>query len=569
MIRKFLLLVSVYFMSVMAFSQTVEDARVHMYYHRWVSAEETLKSVIAMDRNSVDAYYWLGELYMQQKKTDAAKDVFQSVYNLAEKNNYSKKEYPLAYAGMAHWKISNGMTDDAFNGVEEILSASKYKNSTALLAAARAHMMSEKGNIDKAIEYLEKAIKRDKKNTDLYITLGDVYRKKRDGANAVISYRDALDYHSADAEAYYKLGKLYKTQKDPEVSMDRFRKSIEADLNFAPSLYELYSYHFYNNDVDDAKKYLDLYIKNSDPSPQHAYMIADYLYLSEKNEKAIDKAKEIIARDGAETAPRIYKMIAYCSEKLGDSVNALKYANKYFEKEKEENYVMKDFELKARLLESVEKNKSAAAMVYEKAFAKAEKPDVKLNYIEKIIRLFSADENKAKEAQWREKLYTTKESPSNLDLYYWGIALYSSENYQKADSVFSIYEEKYPEQVFGYLWRARANAQIDTAMEMGLAIPYYEKMIDVAEKDPENNLANLLGAYGYMGAYKANVAKDFEGSLKCFSRILELDSSNSDAERYIDILKQWIDSAKMEGEDKKEEKKNVSAGKVEKSSTEN
>jgi hypothetical protein len=71
-------------------------------------------------------------------------------------------------------------------------------------------------------------------------------------------------------------------------------------------------------------------------------------------------------------------------------------------------------------------------------------------------------------------------------------------------------------------------------------------VIEVAEKDPEKNLANLVGAYGYIGAYKANIEKDFIGSLDCFTKILQLDEDNSDAMRYSEILKQWIDKAKTE-----------------------
>jgi tetratricopeptide (TPR) repeat protein len=239
-------------------------------------------------------------------------------------------------------------------------------------------------------------------------------------------------------------------------------------------------------------------------------------------------------------------MIAYCYERMGDSTTALEFINKYFEKEVPENYVMKDYDLKARLLEVVSDDKNEAAAMYEKALAMAEIDEVKLAYMETLVNLYSEIKNNEMEALMREKIYTTRESPTNLDLYYWGVALYSNADYNKADSVFSMYAEKYPEQVFGYLWRAKAIAQIDSTMELGLAIPHYEKVIEVAEKDPEKNLANLVGAYGYIGAYKANIEKDFIGSLDCFTKILQLDEDNSDAMRYSEILKQWIDKAKTE-----------------------
>ena len=79
--------------------------------------------------------------------------------------------------------------------------------------------------------------------------------------------------------------------------------------------------------------------------------------------------------------------------------------------------------------------------------------------------------NREREAVWRENIYLNKEHPSNLHIYNWGLALYGDENYQKADSVFAIYEDKYPEQIYGYLWSAGSNALLDTTMEKGLAVP--------------------------------------------------------------------------------------------------
>ena len=559
MIQRLFLFLSIIFIPVIVFSQSVDEAKTHMYHHRWSSAEEVLQKVIAENKNNVDAYYWLGELYMQEKKAASAKDVFQKGYEQAVNNKLSKKEYPLIYTGLAHWKLSQGMKEEAAKELEEVLGATKYKNSTALLAAARAHLTTGQGDAKKAIEYLEKAINRDKKNPALYIAMGDAYRKLLDGANAVSAYRDALEFKSLNAEAYYKLGKIYKTQKNDEIYLDRFTKAVEADANYAPALYELYNYYFYNNDVVKAKTYMDEYFENADPSPKHAYMTADYLYLSENNAKAIAQAEKIIERDGKDVQPRLYKMIAYCNEKLGDSATALDFVNKYFEAEKPENYVMKDYELRAKLLETVTGKKEEAASMYEKAVAMAEKDEVKLAYMESIINLYSEMKNSGKEAIWREKFYTAKENPTNLDLYYWGIALYTSETYKKADSVFSIYEEKYPDQVFGYLWRARANAQIDSAMEKGSAVPHYQKLIEVAEKDAEKNVSNLVGAYGYIGAYKANVEKDFSGSLECFNRILELDENNNDAMRYSEILQQWIDKTKTAEEESDEQKEGGSS----------
>jgi tetratricopeptide (TPR) repeat protein len=105
--------------------------------------------------------------------------------------------------------------------------------------------------------------------------------------------------------------------------------------------------------------------------------------------------------------------------------------------------------------------------------------------------------------------------------------------------VFAVYTEKYPAQDFGYYWRARCNAAIDTAMEQGLAVPHYSKVIEIDEADTANavNRKHLIEAYGYLAAYKANHDKDYKLAIDYFEKLLMLDPNNDSAKKYIDILK--------------------------------
>lgn len=78
-------------------------------------------------------------------------------------------------------------------------------------------------------------------------------------------------------------------------------------------------------------------------------------------------------------------------------------------------------------------------------------------------------------------------------------------------------------------------------MELGLAVPHYKKLIEVAATDTVANKSYLLTAYGYLASYEANVTKDYEQSLTYFEKMLALDPDNKDALRYTVILKKWID----------------------------
>lgn len=552
--KRIVLTLAGFLMIFVARAQTIEEAKKHMYYERFQSAENVLKTVINKQDASPDAWYWLAQLKFKNKNISEAEKILNEGKVYFDKNKFSVKDKPLLELGLAHLMLIKGNKTEAMNKIDGILNKSKYKNPEALYAAAKAHIDSEKGDINWAIELLEKAARRDKKNPAIYTAIGDAYRKLVDGSRAVVNYDRALTADPTFVEALYKKGKIYKTQKNVEVYTERFMKAVQIDDKYAPALYELYYINFYSGKLDEATRFLEAYIRQSDPSINHSYMKADLMYIKKEYKEAITLADDIIKKEGEKVQPRLYKLLAYSYAAQGDSVIALEKMNLYFEKEKSEEYVVKDFDLKARLLATLNPDKSKAITWFKKAMQAEEDKEDKLNYMLTIADM-SKQTEKENESYWRKKIYETKENPTNLDLYKWGIALYTEEDYHAADSIFAMYSEKYPEQVFGYLWRARSNALIDTTMELGLAVPHYQKLIEVASVNEEENKSILLSAYGYMGSYKANVTKDFAASIDYFNKMLKLDPQNEDAARYVEILKKWVEDSNKTGEEKKEETK--------------
>ena len=82
----------------------------------------------------------------------------------------------------------------------------------------------------------------------------------------------------------------------------------------------------------------------------------------------------------------------------------------------------------------------------------------KTEYASQIAEYYKAQGDNSNQAKWLGRIYQLKENPLNIDLYYWGVAHYSAQEYQQADSVFSVYTEKYPEHVQGFYWRAKSSA---------------------------------------------------------------------------------------------------------------
>lgn len=521
-------------------AQSIQSALKHLYYQRYESAVKELQLMVDAETNMPEAAYWLGEVYLQQQKPEAARDVLLRGTQYATLKKITRKAEPLVFIGWAHYMLSKGEVAAARKQMEELLSLTKYKNPEVLLAIAKVHIQSKDGDVALALHLLETAQKRDKKNAAVYVAMGDAFRKLANGSMAVTYYQQASLLDPLRAEIYYKTGLIYKTQKNTKIYTEQFEKAVAADSAYSPALYELY-YHYFYRDIVKAGVLLQQYLRYSDPSVEHHYMTTDYLYATAEYKQAIQKATDLITSQGELVKPRLYKLIAYSRAALKDSAAALKSMQQYFRFQDTAEYVARDYELMANLVAESGAEQTDAVKWFKKALAAEDKAADSLKLMQQIAGIYKEAGYRADEAMWRQQIFLHKENPNNLDLYNWGVALYMSGNYLSADSVFGMYTQKYPEQVHGPLWQARCNSLIDTSMELGLAVPHYKKLIEVAAMDTVANKSYLLSAYGYLASYEANVIKDYEASLIYFEKVLALDPDNKDALRYTAILKKWID----------------------------
>ncbi|MFN8253220.1 MAG: tetratricopeptide repeat protein [Ferruginibacter sp.] len=520
------------------FSQNVQDGVKQMYYQHYTAARNILTAVIQKDSGNGEAWYWLGRVMLKQKDNAGAVSVMQKAVSLVSSGVIAKKEAPLVNTGYAHALLETGSNDKANNLIAAALDETKYKDAAVLLAAAQANIETAGGNTAQALEWLEKAAKKDRHNAAIFLARGEAYRKIADGGNAVLSYEQARKTDPSLAEAWYREGLIYKTQQNEEILLDRFMKATDTDSAYAPALYQLYAWYFFR-DVNKAAQYLNAYIRHAEPDILQLYMQADLAFVSQQFPAAIGWAQKIIAAEGDTAQARIFKLSAYSYAAQKDSVAAFSNMETYFLKQDTGGLVAKDFVLMAKLYQS-RKEDSLAAGWYAKAVDASAGPEEQLGYMSILADIEKEQNHREAEAAWREKIYHVKPSPTNLDIYKWGTALYAASDYTGADSVFAIYEEKYPDQLYGYLWRARSNALIDTSMKEGLAVPHYQKLVEVAAKDSMKNKAVLLNAYGYLGTYEANVKKDFHASLEYFARMLRIDPANEDALKFTATLKKWI-----------------------------
>lgn len=515
-----------------AMAQSVEEAKQHLYYDRLQSAEEVLQKVLTQDK---EAYYWLAEVYLEDKKVDKAKSLLNSSADILSAHPLNKVAYGSVLLAENNPAEAKAQFDQA------IKDANRKTEQDVLKAIARAHVEIKAGDANTALSLLSQ-IKEKSMDAEAITLRGDAFRKLNQGSEAAKAYMEALIKNDKYALAAYNLGKIYMTQQNSEMFLKYFNQAIAADAKYAAAYYELY-YYYYFRDVNKASEYLDLYVQHTDPSMEHQYMKTDLMYASAKYDDAIAGANSILDKEGEEARARLYKLLAYSYDAKGDSLKAFELLNTYFAKEIDSNIVAKDYDLQAKLYKKMNQD-SLAALAWEKAVSIDTVEQYKLEYMQQLAQLSKENNDRSAEAGWLGKIFETKKDPNNLDLYNWGLAHYAAAEYQQADDVFGKYTDKYPDQVYGFYWRAKSRAQIDTTMEQGLAIEDYKKVAEIAEADKEKNKSLLIQAYGYLGAYEANVSKDYQAALGWFEKILVVQPENGDAIKFAEILKKWIQEGK-------------------------
>jgi hypothetical protein len=312
------------------------------------------------------------------------------------------------------------------------------------------------------------------------------------------------------------------------------------DPAYAPA-YRILFIYWSSRDVNKAAVYLDQYIANSDPGPENDYLKTDLMYVSGKYAEARTEAQRLINTMGDKVHPRMYRMLAYTSDTLGDLAAAQQAMTTFFAKADTSMIIGADYLGMARILaKSPDSASRAHAFPY---FRLAVLRDTLLENREMdaalAMDLAKQQKNKVAAAEMAALVYSTKKIPSQTDLYNWGFANYSAGNFKTADSIFcGLYEAKFPDQIYGYLWCAKSKlAQDDSLSSKGLAAGPYEVLYQKAKSlDSVKYKSAILESCFYLAGYSNNVKKDKKAAIEWLQRVLDADPTNETATKYKELL---------------------------------
>ncbi|HEX2607948.1 MAG TPA: tetratricopeptide repeat protein [Flavisolibacter sp.] len=527
------------FLSISALAQNVQEGVNNFYAERYQSAKSVFEKLVAANPNNMEATYWLGQTLIAQDNTAGARSLYEKA--LAANGNA-----PLILAGMGHVELLEGKQAEARQRFETAITASKGKKGSdplVLNAIGRANVATfsdtkKVGDIDYAIAKLNEAAQLAPTNPDIFVNLGNAYRKKHDGSQAVQAYRKAGNY----APAIYRTAMLYQTQTQYgqgnwDIVLENLNSALTADPKFAPAYEQLATYNLlYKKDFPTAESFATKLVANSDPGIENTYLPASIKYLQNKFDEAITMGKAIVEQTNNNPRPRVYRLLAYSYMGNKDTATACTYSEQLFAKAKEEDLVTKDYLLHAQ---SCGKNNPEVINAdLQKALSMEPEMANKVAMLNDFIKSAKESNQRVLEGELRLVSYQLRGANANPTelISYIAVPLYLGGAYQKADSVAKAYATIAPDSIYGHYWSALALSRIDTTMSQGLAIPSFEKALAVALTDKVRYKSQGVQSASTLAAYYNNIKEDKAAAIGYLQKGLEFDPTNTTLKSFLDQL---------------------------------
>lgn len=526
-------------------AQTIDEGRKLLYYDKFISAKNLFQKMVAANPADADAAYWLGQSMIasdDDKDIAGAKEVYRKA--LATNSNSA-----ILLAGMGHLELLEGNVQDARSRFETAISLSGGKNAAVLNAIgfANSDFMSKSGDAAYAIDKLKQATAlKGMNDPDVYINLGDAYRKIADGGNAQQAYEAALGLNKGYARAKYRIGRIYQTQgtSQEDIYLKYYNDAIALDPNYTKVYWTLYQY-YYETNVSKSAEYLEKYIAAKGPAdePNACFLRAQMTYAQGLFQQAVEACDKCIA-GSPNPYPNLYGIKAYAYYKLNDSGNAKLAFDQYFQKQKPAKIGVTDLKTYAELLLKFPGNEALAGTFIDQAVALDSTESGKVALLKSMAASYEKQKRYVDAANWYKKVMNVKANVSKTDLYNAGYNFYRAGSYQNAADQFNLYTQKFPDDIFGYYMMGKSYWGIDTAMAQAMANPSFEKAVQVGEAyaDKSKITAQLVGSYKYLIAYYANVKKDKATALSYCDKGLAVDPTDQELITYKDVISRMRDT---------------------------
>ncbi|MCL1942313.1 MAG: hypothetical protein FWF54_02005 [Candidatus Azobacteroides sp.] len=523
------------------------------YYNGGMSATAKicLNSQLSTETGAslAEAYYYLGEIYLDGNNQDSASYCFQ-------KSAEADAEYPYALVGKGHLallKNNKAEADVLFSGAAKMDKKDSNIPVQTALAYAKCKMFTE------AYVQLDKARKINKNNPDIYVAEGDIIlmQDPSRAGDAAGKYENAIYFDKQCKVAYVKAARVFRTI-NIDVSLKMIDDVLQIDPDYTPAYLEMGETYYANGMYTKSAQGYKRYMEAEGVPEEYQNKYASSLFVGKDFAGTLNQVNKTLAKNPNNIHMlRLQMFTLYELKNYGEALNA---AQKFFSVIKPEDAAWQDYRYYGLILKENQMDDQAID-AFEKALA------LESSQTELYKELASAYEDKedyANAAVIYGKYMQNSTSYTLSDILSYGKCYYMLGNnltadqkdlknsyFQKADSLFTQITEKAPDLYQGYWWRARANAAMDPETKTGLAKPYYEQTLEKIEASKSDPSSVKLEAYNYLGYYyylqydsavrskqsKSDVDTYRLPAIDYWQKVLTLDPTNEGAKQALDILK--------------------------------
>ncbi|MCS6895440.1 MAG: tetratricopeptide repeat protein [Bacteroidia bacterium] len=516
-----------------------ELALVRENYDRVIAISD---QIISAKPKETYAYYLKGQAYIgqyrQTEEDDPRRPLLlrqaRETFNAALAKN---AKYPFAHIGLAEVELLEKNSEAAKSALSK---AEEYGSTEvkALIEAARVYaLLGGKFGIDKATFLLSKAKSKDPNNTAILRGLGDLWMLQGVIELGIDNYQKAVAAEPNNPENHFKLGQAYLKAKSYKEAGEAFRKATEVDPSFAPAYRELGEIFFLGQRYQQAKEYYQKYITIR-PELSARVRYATFLYLSKDYKAAIEEIRKVFQDTFSLTLQRL---LGYSLSEDGQHAAAIQELNTYFARQAPAKVIGKDYFYYAKSLSKT--GQDSLSVHYYRLSVEKDSSLAKDAYPE-MVNILNNLNRFRESADILEKMIAKNPSLENyykLGRVYYRIGQKDKDTtfYHKAIAAFSYIKDKKPDFVPVYTELGRCAAMLDPESTGGRALPYYEKVVELAKAEPSKYKSDLIEAYSYLGYY-FYVKENYERSYEAYTKLQELDPQNPQAAQALPFLREKL-----------------------------
>jgi tetratricopeptide (TPR) repeat protein len=500
----------------------VKEARQQIEIEQTNKAVATLTEAVKANPADASLLYYLGEAQIANGEKEKAEISFQKGLEVNAKE-------ALNLAGKGHLRMLENNVAEAKTLLDQALAQTKSKNPSVLKAVANAYLANDKFTND-ALTLLLKAKSINSSDYQTFILLGDAYTKLVKGGDAVSAFETAASLDPKGGTPQYKIGVVYQRSKNLSSAEEHFNKAIAADPNYALAYKELGELYYAQKKAPDAVKAYEKYLALTERPEPAKLRFAFFLFMAKDYKRANAIFDELLKRP--DVSPTVYKYAAYAAVESGDLEKSEKLFEQYFAKAPQAEIQANDYVYVAKMYQKQTKD-SLAIINFKKSLELEKNPEIAAT----VADAFYKQKKYPEAIDAYKQLRGIKTKLTATELFALGKAYYFNKQFNEADTTFGQLIEAQPAITTGYAWRAKSVANLDPELKQGLAKPYFDKVVEIGEANPDKGKPDLIEAYSYLGYYY-DTKGDFAAAKATFEKLKAIDPTNEKSKAYLEALKQ-------------------------------